>query len=233
MLGRVVFGVFVLLFASLSRAACQEEGMYCSIGRQTRVIRGIQVTKDCWQYKYRLNCKHVSKNDCVNISPDDCVLASERCKEKAKEGDLEFCANYERDFSCKKIVKYQKEREELMKGDQPAVSKEILCKGFCLDGACGAVREAADEFDKDIGDAVALLNAVREIKDSKAGTDLINLFSVVPETCKDKALEYTNCCTELGGWGELLGASCGPDAENLAKKRAEKQCVLVGKLRAT
>ena len=104
----------------------------------------------------------------------------------------------------------------------------MLCATLCLDGNCDAVKKEGMEEDSDIGKAVAMLNALEDAKNGIVGDVLINVFKGSNEHCDKKLLNYTNCCTKMGGWGKALGAGCSTEAKNLAKKRKEKKCVEIG-----
>ena len=60
-------------------AACDEKDLYCSIPGGTRRVNGVDVKRDCWQYKYKMDCARNSKNDCHKIDHDNCTMVAEDC----------------------------------------------------------------------------------------------------------------------------------------------------------
>ena len=77
MLGRVKYLIFIIIFllsfavTDVSSVACSEKDLYCSIPGGTRQVNGVDVKRDCWQYKYKMDCARNSKNDCKKIDHDN------------------------------------------------------------------------------------------------------------------------------------------------------------------
>jgi len=221
-LGKNMFKLILVMMISMTAFAedCEEQELVCVGGPETREFEGTNVYKDCWQYKYKLNCDKKSKNDCTKISADDCLFAKEECIENKDE----LCLNYRQDFVCEKEEEHEEEREELINTNN---AKTLLCSTMCLDGNCGAIKKAATEENQELTEAAAMLNALSEAKKGIEGNTL-NVFKGKGETCKKEPLNFLNCCS-LKGWGESFGAECGEEAKNLVKKRLHKKCVEVGK----
>ena len=96
-------------------AACDEKDLYCSIPGGTRRVNGVDVKRDCWQYKYKKDCKRNSKDDCGEINQNECRLVAENCILNEEEGGLKYCANLKRSFACEKEISWEEERTELIK----------------------------------------------------------------------------------------------------------------------
>ena len=226
------FSFIVILLVTISssnhaHASCDEKEVYCSIPGGTRRVNGVDIHRDCWQYKYKMDCMRRSKNDCQKINANKCTYVGEECLESLEEGGLKYCSNMKRKFSCQREISWEEEKTELIKEGGNADGKDMLCAAFCIDGNCDAVKKAAVEKDDDLGEAVGMLNALKESKEGLEGDRLVNLFKGSVESCDVKNLEYTDCCVALGGWGKLLGANCSK-TKNLAKKRQDKKCVKIG-----
>jgi conjugal transfer mating pair stabilization protein TraN len=155
-------------------------------------------------------------------------MVAEDCISNEEEGGLKYCGNLKRKFGCKREISWEEEKTELIKEGDNVDGKDLLCAALCLDGNCDAVKKANMEQDKDLTQAVAMLNALKDAKKGIVGDDLINVFKGSDEHCDKKLAGYTNCCTKMGGWGKALGAGCSAEAKNLAKKRKEKKCVEIG-----
>ena len=225
-LDKNMFKLIMVVAMIISMAAfaedCEEQELVCVGGPETREFEGTDVYKDCWQYKYKLNCDKKSKNDCAKISADDCLFVKEECIEKKDE----VCLNHRQDFVCEKEEEHEEEREELINTNGPN-AKGLLCKTMCLDGDCDAIKKAATEENQELSEAAATLNALSEAKKGIEG-NTVNVFKGGAATCKKDLVNFLNCCS-LKGWGESFGAKCGENAKNLVKKRLHNKCVEVGK----
>ena len=224
----IIILIVTIFCHNKSYAACDEKDVYCSIPGGTRRVNGVDVKRDCWQYKYKMDCARNSKNDCSKIDHNKCTMVAEDCISNEEEGGLKYCGNLKRKFGCKREISWEEEKTELIKEGDNVDGKDLLCAALCLDGNCDAVKKANMEQDKDLTQAVAMLNALKDAKKGILGDDLINVFKGESEHCDKKWKGYTNCCTKFGGWGKALGAGCSPEAKNLAKKRKEKKCVEIG-----
>lgn len=224
----IIILIVTIFCHNKSYAACDEKDVYCSIPGGTRRVNGVDVKRDCWQYKYKMDCARNSKNDCSKIDHNKCTMVAEDCISNEEEGGLKYCGNLKRKFGCKREISWEEEKTELIKEGDNVDGKDLLCAALCLDGNCDAVKKANMEQDKDLTQAVAMLNALKDAKKGIVGDDLINVFKGESEHCDKKWKGYTNCCTKFGGWGKALGAGCSPEAKNLAKKRKEKKCVEIG-----
>ena len=225
----VLVAMLIAIYSvNLASGGCEEKGVYCAISGGTRRVNGVDVHRDCWQYKYNMDCERTSKNDCNKIDVNNCTFIEEECLSNEKEGSLSYCGNLKRKYACEKQISWEEEKTELIKEGEATDGKDLLCASLCLDGNCDAVKKAGMEEDSDIGKAVGMLNALKEAKKGIVGDTLINVFKGSNEQCDKKILNYTNCCTKMGGWGSILGAKCSAEAKNLAKKRKEKKCVELG-----
>ncbi len=220
MLARVII---LLLWNTTAAIACSRVDMRCTIPNQTRTIDGTQVHKDCWQYRYRLNCDSNFKNDCNKISAENCNLVEEKCINIDPKTNI--CINYERAFACEYRREYTDEKLELLKDGEKDNGKGLLCSKMCFDGSC--VEKMQSQDNNEMINSVSLLNSLKDAKKGLQGDALVNIFSGRKEHCAKKLTSYTNCC-KMSGWGKILGAGCSPESENLAKKRKEKKCVEVG-----
>ena len=206
---------------------CEEQDIYCSIPGGSKVIEGIEVHRDCWQYKYKMNCNRITKNDCKKIDVNICNFVGEECLHQEKEGDLSYCGNLKRKYACERQIEWEEEKIELIKDGEVVDGKDLLCASLCLDGNCDAVKKAPMEKDNDLSKAAAMLTALKDAKKGIVGDALVNVFKGSAEHCDKKFANYTNCC-KLKSWGGAVGASCSPETKNLAKKRREKKCINLG-----
>jgi len=228
MLVRVIISILLLCSNTAFANNCEEQEIRCTEPAETRRIEGKDIERECWKYKYKLNCHRSSKNDCNKINSKDCSFVSEECIKKVTEGSLEFCANYKRHYACSKQVEYEEEKIELLKNDNPIDARDLMCNVMCLDGECSSVKKAAAEDNNELKEAIGMLNILRDSKGSTVNDKLISILKGTVNQCDKKILDYLNCCSMAGGWGQIFGASCGAEQKNLHKSRQEKKCVEVG-----
>jgi hypothetical protein len=63
----------------ISNFPCSDTGKYCA-SSGTRVIDGIRVHRDCWEWAYEKRCDYPSKNDCsqyahcYDLGDRDCIF---------------------------------------------------------------------------------------------------------------------------------------------------------------
>lgn len=226
----ILMVTIVLINDVFANEDCIEKEVYCSIPNQTKKIRGTQVHRDCWEYKYKLDCKNRSKDDCSKVPSDICAFILEECIDLQKEGESTYCANLRRRYSCEKIVEYEEEHQEILKNGNQADSKDLLCKSMCLDGNC--INKAKLEENDELAQAVGMLNGLAAAKKGidKDLNELINVFKGEKRSCSYHPLSFMNCCkTRAKGWGEAIKlGQCKKEELGLAKARRQKRCVDLG-----
>jgi conjugal transfer mating pair stabilization protein TraN len=240
MLGRIIgiqafiVGICVILVICSNIAFalnCQEQKQVCIEAGGEKEINGIKVYRDCWKYKYQKICNVPSKNNCNSIDANNCSLVEEKCALPANEEGVSFCANTERDFSCKRRVTYDEESTDLKQDPGNALSnKDLLCKAYCLDGNCPEAFRASSEANDEMGSAIGQLSALAKIKEGliDANGPNFDVFKANTRNCSEKMLNYTNCC-KMGGWAKSIGiASCSKDDHQLAELKSKNKCEYVG-----
>ncbi len=220
---------------------CFDSRKTCTQGRQERIIEGVRVTRDCWQYGYTKTCDYPSKDDCGRFEyRQDCLFIQDReCILYDGEGN---CVNVLREYSCKtgedtyKVMR----PKYISTNDDLSIPGAIKCSVFpCMEGIC---HNPHWDKDKDMPDSVSKLKIAQHTQ----GKDLENvrLFPGTVQTCRMGALGFKNCCQIKGmskdcrkeniklkgGWGKLVGNSCTKDEEHLASQRERKRCYYVGKV---
>lgn len=110
--GRVMssFVIFVLLahifIPSIATAAeCIKTGTACIEGKSTKIIDGVAVTKDCWQYQDTYQCSTIVQGQkaCDPLSAKSgCGQTYSNCLEKDING---VCLKFTRDYTCETDLK--------------------------------------------------------------------------------------------------------------------------------
>jgi conjugal transfer mating pair stabilization protein TraN len=227
MLGRVLITLLIMISGMAFGSECIERDLECLEPVSVKPFGGLDIHRECWKYRYKLNCEKKSKNDCNQVPADSCLYTGEECLEKIKHGE-EVCINYKQNFSCEKEVERDVDQEEIIKNGEKASAKDLMCKLMCLDSDCGSVKKASDEVNTELAEAAGMLNMLSEMKKDMIGDKLITIFKGTQESCDRSPWNFLNCC-KLKGWGnDIFGAKCGVGAKNLAKKNQGKRCVRIG-----
>ncbi len=193
------------------------------LSRGSRVIDGLEVTRDCWEYSYQKTCDYPSKNNCESYK--DCYFVA--LKECLLQDSMGNCVNQLKEFSCKRWVPVEidsnKVRQKLEEKEGVA---GLVCKGIpCIDGNCV---DKSYQTNGEMMDAISKLYAVSQMQDAKDMN--FQLFSGFSQHCSKKAVSYSNCCSlSMKGWGHNLGARGSKEEQDLIDKRQKNLCVYVGK----
>ncbi|MDX1923623.1 MAG: conjugal transfer protein TraN [Rickettsiaceae bacterium] len=199
---------------------CANSQKICSIGAGYKIIDGVKLYKDCWEYSYVKTCEVASKDDCKNFA--HCYeIAQTECFQKDRYGN---CVNQGKDFSCEDQISYshlQTEIKQISKGEK---AKEFVCKGIpCIDGNC---IDKSYDMDSNLMSSISELYAVSRL----SGIDDLDfqIFKGSSLHCSKKPASYLNCCKQKG-WGEdMLGAKCTSSEQNLQNLRSQNKCIYAG-----
>ncbi|EPI8120092.1 conjugal transfer protein TraN, partial [Neisseria gonorrhoeae] len=81
-------------------AACTRTSSVCVDGPSTKNINGVDVTKDCWEYKEEYQCLEKDSADyCAPLKDPSakCEVQGQTCLEQSNEGE---CLRYTHKYSC-------------------------------------------------------------------------------------------------------------------------------------
>lgn len=166
-----------------TNANCTLANHVCVQPGGTRNINGLDVYKDCWEWKDDYVCaSETLKNDCDEIRNNPaCVEQSSTCIDTLPAGQ---CGLNERKFSCK-----------IKEGAQEEV---ITCdNGICYNGRCAS---RSTNPDSDFFSVIAAMEAGRQIG-QYFDTETGQLFKGTGDDCTIKLGGLVNCCRAKGGGG--------------------------------
>jgi conjugal transfer mating pair stabilization protein TraN len=155
----------------------------CTDGPATRVIDGIPVTRDCWQYERTMSCSGTTPaSDCSGLASAGCTPGASVCRRTNPASGS--CEVWEDSYSCP------------VPAGSATRASNCPSTVFCLQGNCFDI---ASPPDPDFARSMSLLEAARE-----AGvyldTDTMQVFNGEANRCRDRLL--TNCCdTDNAGAG--------------------------------
>lgn len=174
-------------------------------------IDGLIINKECWDYDRTYSCSSQSPNlsDCATLE-NSCVFDSQECVDQNSDN---ICTKYKRNYECNTIGSTSSDADISICGSQV----------YCADGNCD---EIDYERDKNFANAAANLAVLDE-----AAQDLVTVdsttFTGSNNKCGKDLINYSDCC-KVSGWGEVIGASCSSEEQDLQDKRRNKLCVYVG-----
>jgi len=190
----------------VDQGLCYYKSKVCTQGPQTRVIQGVPITKDCWQYTQTYGCSYPSRQDCGPLRARGCAQINSRCKQRVGNS----CVVYSQTYECK---------------DPPRTTYAI--KGgttpFCLDGSC---RDQSWENNDEMMSSLAQLALLKELQGQFG---MGGFFKGEDNRCSKQPVNFKDCCGSGKGWGKDLGlASCSSKEKLLSQRRKKGLCHYVG-----
>lgn len=190
----------------VDQGLCTYDSKVCTQGRQTRIIDGVPITRDCWQETYTYSCSYPSNNDCGPLRARGCVQISSACKQQVGS----TCVVYNQTYQCKGSTS----TTESITGENTP---------FCLDGNC---RDQGFEANDEMMSILAQFSLLKEMQGQiKGGL----IFKGDDDRCSKCAVSFKDCCGSGTGWGKSIGLTdCSPEERTLKKKRTAGLCHYVG-----
>ena len=160
----------------------------CVDGPATKVIDGVAITRDCWQYESTMSCSSGTPPDqCAPLVAQGCTATGSTCRRaNAATG---ACEVFEDAYNCPVAAH--------------TVTSASNCPSnvFCFQGSCFDI---ASPNDADFGRSMSMLEAARE-----AGvyldTDRMQVFKGEQNRCRDRLLK--NCCYSDGAGAGMTNQS--------------------------
>lgn len=185
-------------------ANCTKTGRICKQGPATRIVNGMSVFKECWQYEDQFTCvdpnSKASTCDVFAGNPK-CTVTGTRCTYTLPGGQ---CGSTEKTYSCE------------TKPSQ--TTNEQICKNMSCDSN-GLCIPAADQPDNDFGKIAASMEMARQIG-VYTDPNAISIFGGESSECSKGKLGVKSCCTPKAGAtnNSSLAASMFSAGANLSKE---------------
>lgn len=192
------------------RGDCARREQSCISGPATRTIKGMRVTRDCWQWRRRYECVGANlESDCQDLERDEsCELRESECLEDGPGGR---CASEEMVYSCQV--------------PERALDQRQVCGSqvWCMGGDCNTVPRQPPN--QSFGRAASAMNLLQEMgRDfSKLGVDSISVFAGEKASCKKWLGSLKNCCKVSGFLVKHRLAGCSEREKKLSVQRAKGQ----------
>jgi conjugal transfer mating pair stabilization protein TraN len=190
-----------------SLGLCSYQSKACTQGKQTRLIQGIPITRNCWQYTLKYACEYPSKNDCGPLRARGCVQTHSACKHSV--GNI--CVTQTQTYVCQGNT-------------QPTYNITGGQTPFCLDGNC---RDQSWETNDEMMNAAAQLSILKEMQGQIKNKPL-TIFNGKDDRCSKYIAGFKDCCGAGKGWGKYVGSTCSTGEKELNKKREARLCQYVG-----
>lgn len=188
--------VYTITTDAADRSACatHENNPRCALAEQTctepggtRVINGLEVTRDCWAWQETYACVAM-EDDCEALSSDSaCSLTSTVCEDRNEDGT---CGLSARTYTC-----------TTGSNDSTEVT---TCNGgtFCVNGLCF---DRPTGNDRDFAQAITLMEAGRQAAGYALNPSDLRFFSGEGKGCSKNPV--ANCCrTNTRGADKTNGA---------------------------
>ena len=207
--------LMLILVAALPSALfagtiCQKTSQVCSQPAQTRIIDGVSIYRDCWQYTNSYNCLGTSTtNTCQPLKNAGCTQAGSKCVAFDPTG---VCASYEQTYRCMTAS---------------GTSTPVTTCGnsmTCINGSCF---NTASVPNQDFALAATQLNVLQAAGQDINAADM-QIFKGQALGCSKAFLAFSDCCGD-SGWGLNLNLSSCSDQEKLLVQDArEGRCHQIG-----
>lgn len=206
----------ILLFANAAVWAasdCRKTGTACVAPNETRMVDGMSVFRECWEYKDTYECLAPDVTEdayCDELRARGCSQVGSQCITESEFG----CMTYEQTYECP--------------SDQPPAEQAVLdCGGqlFCLEGNCFDTGYQANGSLWRVGAQLSVLQAVSD--ELAVGT--MEVFKGEDRRCGISvadAIGAQNCC-RISGWAEGV-FNCSFEEKQLADLRKAVRCHHVG-----
>lgn len=185
---------------------CHKVDEQCTDSNATRVIDGIPVTRDCWQYDATYSCASAKADECRAQRDKGCMQTRSRCAQTKNNA----CLLYEQVYSCQETV-------------CPA-TVSCVKNLFCADGDCTEhLATQNDDFGSSVIPLAVVGEAGREFSKTQA-----SLFSGHPVQCKIWFWELIDCCSNKG-WADKIHLDlCREEDKELGKAKLNYLAHYVG-----
>lgn len=177
---------------------CKLDAEQCTQGRETRIIGGIHITRDCWAKDVRYACQSQSSlpNTCEPLRQQGCEQVGSICHTYAG-GE---CLLYDQTFRC----------------PLKTCSTQTICteKMPCINGDCTGHTKVNDpDFNQAVGSFGAMVEAGKQMDKNNHF-----IFQGKEASCSKAPIGFLDCCAD-SGWGEELNFKCSEEEKKLKESK--------------
>ena len=223
-MGFIFFVLITSLFSQQAMAVCVKDAEVCVEGAETRIINGLEVTRDCWRFASQYTCsgtEMIPDAHCQDLIDQGCSPVSQTC-----DGT-----------SC--VATY-----ECVVGTGTTQTTEG-CDELSVNVG-GLKFDTSYEPSKDFGKAASNMAAIEDAVTGMVKNDAscveepansgnyvcaesILIFNGAGKKCRKDSLGFNQCCN-LGGWGEDANLTqCNQEEVELGYARQAGRTHYVGR----
>ncbi|MBS2132333.1 conjugal transfer protein TraN (plasmid) [Burkholderia thailandensis] len=186
---KALLAMMLAAFAQIAAATptCQLTAETCVDPGGTRVINGVSIYQDCWNYQDTYQCQSPSTvNDCATLQQQGCGMVGQQCI-SYNDAAPSVCDTYQYTYQCV---------------DTPAHTNTVTqCTNtLCAPGAgCFSTSSSPDNG---VGAVVTGMETGREAGAYGVGGGNVDIFKGYDESCSIKVFggaEIKSCCTSSSG----------------------------------
>lgn len=160
----------------------------CVDGPSTKIIDGVAITRDCWEYRTTMSCADtVTSDQCAPLVATGCTPLSSTCAQTNSVTGA--CEIYQDQYSCP------------MPAETVTTATSCPTNVFCLSGNCFNIGYTNDP---DFAKSMSMLEAARE-SGIYLDTDRMQVFKGEDNRCRDRLLK--NCCYSDGAGAGMTNQS--------------------------
>lgn len=178
---------------NVDHTACVKTKDQCRGGSGTRVIRGVPVTLNCWQYDLDYSCGYNKVDSCSALAKK-CNYVSQRCIES--QGS--YCLTYEKTYNC---IQQDCQHKELRCGNPNVITYDQKIP-----------HGTSEDFAKAVSGLAGVSEAANDLKKSQ---DKLKIFRGHSQDCGEAALGLYDCCD---GGGNIVH-NCSKGEKSLKEAR--------------
>ena len=194
---------FLADFCILQRSECID-------AKQTKLIHGVQIARECWGFKEHYQCTNIKSSNCNHLIEEGCTQTKSTCTSEHED----LCQTYEQTFSCV---------------HETCLSEREVCleKMPCVDGECNQEEVLeSDDFAEGITKLGSLVGVADDVYQNQITSGEASVFRGDAKECKKHPLGIRDCCTD-SGWGGWV-VHCPKDLQDLARAKDEGRTVYLG-----
>ncbi|MDC0857581.1 conjugal transfer protein TraN, partial [Rickettsiales bacterium] len=165
----------------ITNESCQSKGL--------KIIDGLEVDRDCWQYKRTYKCADSSlvESNCGGLE-SQCIFSDSECQDYDESG---ICIEYQRFYDCPNSV------QQLDSDSQIVVCNSQV---YCNNGDCDEIEyEKNNDLAKASAFASMLENAASELDAESSIT-----FAGTTGKCSKDLLSLSDCCSMDGLFEDII-----------------------------
>ena len=222
--GFIALVLLISLYAQQALAVCVKDSEMCVEGAETRIINGLEVTRDCWRYAAQYTCSGTElspDSHCQDLIDQGCSPVSQTCDETSCVQTYE-CAvgtgTTQTGVGCD--------------------TQNVAVNGLKFDTSY----DPSPDFGKAASNMAAMESAVTGMIKNDAScvedppgsgayvcAEPILIFNGSGKRCRKDSLGFNKCCN-LNGWGVDAGLNqCDQEEEVLGYARQAGRAHYVGK----